>query len=87
LTDVKARDILPSLNERRDQMTLTNGTRVEFALNIPYVGTKKGAGIVIGEGDFAILGESYTVRAEQAGDYKAGERLQVCRSSMTKITA
>lgn len=68
-------------------MTLTNGTRVEFTLNIDYVGTRKGAGIVIGEGDFPVLGESYTIRADQAGDYKAGERVQVCRSSMTRITA
>jgi hypothetical protein len=48
-------------------MTLTNGTRVEFALNIPYVGTKKGAGIVIGDAGLVAPGGHLRHRPCSAG--------------------
>jgi hypothetical protein len=51
-------------------------------MNIPYVGNRIGAGTVIGQGQFAILGETYEVESDGSGDYAKGTIVQVKRSSM-----
>jgi hypothetical protein len=61
---------------------MENGTHTNFELDIPYVGKKVGGGWVVGEGQFAILGKTYTVISDGSGDYGLGEWVEVKRSSM-----
>ena len=61
---------------------MTNGTQVTFTLNIPYLGRRVGAGTIQGKGQFAILGETYTVISDGSGDYAKGVAVEVKRSSI-----
>jgi hypothetical protein len=61
---------------------MINGTQVTFALNIPYLGRRIGAGTIQGAGQFPILGETYTVISDGSGDYAEGVAVEVKRSSM-----
>lgn len=58
------------------------GTKVKFTLNIPYVGRKIGSGIIKGKGQFAILGETYSVISDGTGDYAEGVEVEVKSSSI-----
>ena len=61
------------------------GTRVTFALDIPYVGKRSGLGEIAGPGQFPILGETYTVRVIDSPNYKMGDMIEAKRSSLRAI--